>query len=75
MPKCYAHNVVNDLNPFTVWTYPTRPTTHIGGVSIIVTASTTSFLSNSDLGLWTSLRICVIPALIPGNAVRCGGNV
>lgn len=42
--KCSAQTVVSDRRPRGVSTYPTTPTTTIGGVSMTVTASTTSFL-------------------------------
>lgn len=60
----------NALNPLGVSMYPTKPTTTMGGVSMIVTASTTSFLCNLDPILSTSLMMWVIPALNPANAVR-----
>ena len=52
--------------------YPTTPTQIIGGVSIIVTASTISFLFTLDPGRLASLTICVMPALNPKKAVRWG---
>jgi len=62
--------VVKALNPLGVSMYPTNPTTTIGGVSMMVTASTTSFLCNLDPGFSTSLRMWVIPALNPAKAVK-----
>jgi len=53
--------------------YPTRPTTTIGGVSMMDTASMTSFLWSLDPGLSTSLKMWVIPALNPAKAVKCTG--
>lgn len=46
----------------------------MGGVSMMVTGSTISFLCTLDAGLFTSRTTCVMPALKPANAVRCGGN-
>jgi len=65
-----AQTVVKALNPLGVSMYPTNPTTTIGGTSITVTASTTSFLCNLDPGLLTSLTMWVIPALNPAKAVK-----
>src|SRR6218665_1387318 len=47
--RCSAQTVLNVRRPLGVSMYPTRPTTIIGGVSMIVTASTTSFLCTSGL--------------------------
>jgi len=71
--RFWAHIVLNALNPLGVSIYPTNPTAFIGGVSITVTASITSFLSNFECYLATSLKMWVIPALYPTNAVRWGG--
>ncbi|TGZ52720.1 hypothetical protein DBV15_02497, partial [Temnothorax longispinosus] len=42
--RCSAQTVASARSPCGVSMYPTRPTTIIGGVSRIVTASTISFL-------------------------------
>ena len=47
--------------------------TIICGHSTIVTASHVSFLCNLEPGLSTSLTMCVMPALKPIKAVKCGG--
>ena len=52
--------------------YPTTPTQTIGGVSIMVTASTISFLFNFEPGRLASRTIWVIPALNPKKAVKWG---
>jgi hypothetical protein len=49
------------------------PTTTMGGVSMMVTASMVSFLCNLDPGFSTSLRMWVIPALNPAKAVKWHG--
>lgn len=41
---CSAHTVHRDLRPWGVSMYPVTPTTTMGGVSRMVTASTISFL-------------------------------
>ena len=43
------------------------------GHSMIVTDSHVSFLCIFEPGLSTSRTMCVMPALKPMNAVRCGG--
>jgi len=65
-----AQTVVKALNPLGVSIYPTKPTITIGGVSITVTASTTSFLLSLEPGFYTSLTMWVIPALNPAKAVK-----
>merc|ERR1712071_137289 len=62
-PICSAQTVLNALSPLGVATYPTIPTITNGGVSKMVTASTTSFLLTFEPGLSTSRTMWVIPAL------------
>lgn len=65
-----AKTEVRVLRPLRVSTYPTIPTTLMGGVSMIVTGSTFSFLFRRDPVLAYSLTTWVIPAFTPAKAVR-----
>merc|ERR1719310_1971535 len=58
-----AQTVDKLLRPLGVSTYPTNPTTVIGGASRIDTASTISFLWIFEPGQSTSRTTCVMPAL------------
>ena len=49
--------------PRTVCTYPTTPTTTMGGHSMMVTASADSFLWALEPGFSTSRTMWVMPAL------------
>ena len=53
--------------------YPTTPTQTIGGVSMMVTASTISFLFTFEPGLSASLTMWDMPALKPRKQVRWTG--
>jgi hypothetical protein len=55
--------VSNVRLPCGVFTYPTIPTTTMGGVSMMVTASAVSFLCNFEPGFSTSRTMWVMPAL------------
>ena len=58
--------------PLGVSMYPTTPTQTIGGVSMMVTASTISFLLSFEPGRLASRTIWVMPALNPRKAVKWG---
>mmetsp|Transcript_2558 Transcript_2558/g.5564 ORF Transcript_2558/g.5564 Transcript_2558/m.5564 type:complete len:229 (-) Transcript_2558:110-796(-) len=73
--KCSAKTVVRVRRPWGVSTYPTTPTTTMGGVSTTVTASTTSRLCMRAPGRSTPRTTWVIPALYPRNAVKWGASL
>merc|ERR1711957_1014176 len=68
--RFWAQTVESCLQPLGVSTYPTIPTTFVGGVSTTEREWTTSFLSIffPSLRSWY-LTQCVIPALYPMKAV------
>mmetsp|Transcript_403 Transcript_403/g.784 ORF Transcript_403/g.784 Transcript_403/m.784 type:complete len:229 (-) Transcript_403:53-739(-) len=72
--KCSAKTVVRVRRPWGVSTYPTTPTTTMGGVSTMVTASTTSRLCMRAPARSTPRTTWVIPALYPRKAVRWGAS-
>lgn len=65
-----ATNVKHDKTTINLILSSLLPTMRRGGVSKMVTASTTSFLLTLEPGLSTSRTIWVIPALYPTNAVK-----
>jgi len=73
--RCWVKIVCSFFRPFGVCLYPVIPTHLIGGQSRTVTPSSTPSFGSLVLLRFTSRSTCVIPALKPRKAVRCGGCV